>query len=396
MNPKQYDIFSNGIKQALANKIQSKIFIYCFSNNKSVWFPAFVTDYVDGFTSNWNTTEVYGKMDPIATFKNTVRTISLSFDVPSNDLITAAKNATSIDNIIEGLYPIYTSDLYGISTLSSPPLFRVKFANFIENAGFAQGSSHEYDENNNSGLLCYFRNFDFKPDMAQGVLEVDNRIYPKLIKVSLSLNVIHEHALGQQRLGNNIYPRVSINASTFSHRFGASKSSAEVQEAMKKHSEALKQLQGNTETGLPVKGAPVAGTAQDTASAPVDPQGDPNKPKGSASAKTESEDNEKSGQDKKEKQDKKKADAGKPVNGNQTSQKPNTTIDSEKIPWVQTGKEKSAQAIRNAQRYEIAHSTEQFYNFRKSPLFEERRQLYLRGFTPTKYEVVNFDEGESF
>lgn len=233
------DIFSNGIKQALANKIQSKIYIYSFSTNERFYFPAFVTDFTDSFQSNWNMTEVYGKMDPIATFKNTSRAINISFDLPSNGT-DALVNAGNIDRIIQGLYPVYTKDLGGISILSSPPLFRIKFANFIENANVKQ--TDKVDNYLSSGLLGYFKNFDFKPDMSQGVLEIDNRIFPKLIKVSLAFNIIHEHVLGYQRTDKGLLPRIHINKATFSHRF-AQDPKAELAKAIEaKEAESYKKI----------------------------------------------------------------------------------------------------------------------------------------------------------
>lgn len=43
----------------------------------SVSFYAFVTSFSDNMTSNWNEEQVYGRPDPIGTFQNTSRKISL-------------------------------------------------------------------------------------------------------------------------------------------------------------------------------------------------------------------------------------------------------------------------------------------------------------------------------
>lgn len=207
----------------LFNNVQSKIIIYSFSTDKMIYFPAFVTDFSDAFTSNWNSTEVYGKMDPISTFKSTTRTINISFDIPnySSDVVY---NNSSLDNLITGLYPIYNKNDNGTSLMTSPPLFRIKFANLIENNGYRQKKDKISNTNDDptleKGLLGFFKSFDYKPDFTQGVYELEDKIFPKLIKVSLSFNVIHEHSLGNQRIGNQKSTRNDVNGpNTFPHRF---------------------------------------------------------------------------------------------------------------------------------------------------------------------------------
>ena len=48
-----------------------------------VSFKAFLTGLDDSFESSWNETSVYARMDPIWTFQNTKRTISVSFTIPA-------------------------------------------------------------------------------------------------------------------------------------------------------------------------------------------------------------------------------------------------------------------------------------------------------------------------
>lgn len=213
----------------LLNKAQSKIIIYSFSANEMMFFPAFVTDFSDAFTSNWNITDVYGKMDPIATFKNTVRVINLSFDLPSYDTIDAENNNKYLDKLISGLYPIYSENTgLGTNIMTSPPLFRIKFSNLIQNNGIEQAKSQDINSVDNvnkdptliQGLLGFFKSFDYKPDFSQGVLEIENKIFPKLVKVSLSYNVIHEHALGNKISGNEKINRNTANGYVnFPHGF---------------------------------------------------------------------------------------------------------------------------------------------------------------------------------
>lgn len=189
-----------------------RIEMYSFSNTRfknlysTISFPAFVTDFTDSFKSNWNEEEVMGKMDPVVTFKNTRRSISLSFDVPSDSIETAMFNLDQIDFLIKGLYPIYDKGKYGTAVMVSPPMFRVRFSNLVRNSG-----QRENGKTLRTGLLSYIQGFDFKPAVDSGFfVDKYGNLYPKLIKVNLALNIIHEQPLGNYKDGDLVKPRVNF------------------------------------------------------------------------------------------------------------------------------------------------------------------------------------------
>lgn len=189
------------------------IYIYSYSVNTRVQFPVFLTSYSDDFKSSWTPVTVLGKMDPISTYKNTSRTISVGFDVPNESIQQAMENMQKIDALIKGMYPVYSSDggIGGTYVIGSPPIFRVKFANFISNV--SQTDEIPADNNSlNSGLLCHIPDFKFSPDVSSGFFISENKIYPKLIKVSLILNIIHENPLGNEKVSitgdNKPVPRI--------------------------------------------------------------------------------------------------------------------------------------------------------------------------------------------
>ena len=72
-----------------------------------VEFIAFLNSFSQTFTSNWNTQEVIGRMDSLATFKNTTRTISVAWELPSGDLESAADNLNRCNQLVNLLYPSY-------------------------------------------------------------------------------------------------------------------------------------------------------------------------------------------------------------------------------------------------------------------------------------------------
>lgn len=195
----------------------------------TVRFAAFLTAFQDNFKSNWQSQEVYGRMDPISTFKNTVRSISFSFDVPSYEPLEAAMNGAKIDAIIQGMYPTYKEGELDTSIIQTPPLFKVFLPNLIED-----GVSKP--------LIGFFDSFAFKPKVDSGfftetyktlldasiiqpegsrflkeksdtdVISPGARykservfILPKLLQVDIVFNILHDSPLG--RNSNNLKPR---------------------------------------------------------------------------------------------------------------------------------------------------------------------------------------------
>ncbi len=162
------------------------ITITSLTSGANIIFGAFITDFSDEYKSNWNTQEIYGRMDPVYTYKNTIRKISLGFDVPAGNLESAKSNVASISSLIRGLYPMYQEHpgAAGGAVISSPPLFKIKFKNLIKSI------------TNQASLLGWIDGYSYKPDIEKGFFADDENIYPKLFKVSFNFNVIHDHPLG--------------------------------------------------------------------------------------------------------------------------------------------------------------------------------------------------------
>ena len=180
-----------------AQNTDSILKFYSLVSGYEVHFKAFITDISDNFQSSWNTEQVFGRMDPMGSFQNTKRVISVGWDIPAASLEEAISNMNAISTLTSMLYPGYSANpvtLKGDSTfttansMSRSPLVRVKFANII-----SKGTGDSAQE---SGLLGWIDGVNIQPNVEQGFIIDNKKHYPKLYKLSINLNVLHEHDLG--------------------------------------------------------------------------------------------------------------------------------------------------------------------------------------------------------
>lgn len=222
------------LSDAVENYITStnaKLTIKSVVTDTKVEFPAFLTDFSQTFDATWNTEDVFGRMDPIATYQGTKRTMSLGFDVPAGSLTAAQGNLARCAELVKMVYPIYNEK--GI--LSKPPLVRIRFANLIrgllliEEEGTATGggggsvtgvtekkgqfklaegqdATADFDDVTITGdkttseygmLLGWISGLSWKPNLEMGMFTTGEEFYPKVISLSFSYNILHEQTLSQ-------------------------------------------------------------------------------------------------------------------------------------------------------------------------------------------------------
>lgn len=170
-------------------KIESMIFKDPFDESDSiVSFYAFVTSFSDNMTSNWNEEQVYGRPDPIGTFQNTSRKISLAFDIPAKDLQEAKGNLYNINKVKQFMYPAYSSNTQNNTSanalsLAKSPLVRLSFANLIQNL-------------DGDGLLGWINSFSATPVVDMGMFNQGGNLYPKVYNATIDFTPQHEFDLG--------------------------------------------------------------------------------------------------------------------------------------------------------------------------------------------------------
>jgi hypothetical protein len=187
------EIFRNGdASDAYANRKALYLSFFHLASKLEINFKAFVTSYGENFSSDYNFENVFGRNDPIATFKQTTRRINISWSIPAASLEEAKTNLARCNRLAQFMYPAYTST--GANTLSKPPLMKVRFANLIRNAarGMDPGAR-------TSGLLSAVNNLSINPvfDDSSGFFDPGvGTLFPKVIDVSCDITVLHEHNMG--------------------------------------------------------------------------------------------------------------------------------------------------------------------------------------------------------
>jgi len=142
---------------ALLNDEFFKIHFEHLATQQKVSFKGWVTSFSDSFNSSWNEQTVYGRMDPLATFQGTSRTISLGFDVVAKNLQEATTNLANISRLIEFLYPVYNdTERSNQNTLKAAPLLGLRWTNLVFNADGGQK------------LIGWVDGIDYGPDISQG------------------------------------------------------------------------------------------------------------------------------------------------------------------------------------------------------------------------------------
>jgi len=158
------------------------------ATGRYVSFPAFVENFSDAYTSDWNSEQVFGRMDPIATFSHTRRAISVAWVIPADSIERARQNMERINILLQMLYPLYTKR-EGATTMNMGPLMRIRYLNLMQRA------------DSNEGLLGYVNGFTMDPLTEEGSFYGTGtggspEIFPKTVRLNFELTVLHEHSLG--------------------------------------------------------------------------------------------------------------------------------------------------------------------------------------------------------
>jgi len=149
--------------------------------DREVFFECAQLSVVNRFTPNWNAEPAYGKMDPIATYANTSRTVDIDFTVFGKQIDTSKSLQSNADLLVKLQYPKYQESQGGL-LLAGPPVFKVSV---LDNKLY-------------SIFQGYFTSFGITPGSSQGVppLYDGNRFYERQYEFALGMQVLHSYVPG--------------------------------------------------------------------------------------------------------------------------------------------------------------------------------------------------------
>lgn len=175
-------------------------------SESGVSFKAFIQALNESYVSDWSEEAVYGRADPIRMFKQTSRTLTLSFIAPAATEGEGFENLAKVQKLVTFLYPNYT-EVQNALTISQSPLIRLKVMNLISSMehNTTPGSSFQnlYQDGNSDigkGLLGVITNVAINHNLENPDVGVfapsPGVVIPKAIEITIDFKVIHEQPLG--------------------------------------------------------------------------------------------------------------------------------------------------------------------------------------------------------
>tara|TARA_R100000008_G_scaffold81076_1_gene64005 strand:- start:1956 stop:2837 length:882 start_codon:yes stop_codon:yes gene_type:complete len=164
------------------------------------------------FSPHYNSEAVYGRMDPILTYQNTSRTMSIQFSCQAHHMLDGplgvVNNIRNLNLLTQLLYPAYQNVAANqhtpLAILKSPPFFKITYGNYVGSfeptgeilgsegglTGVIENFSHELGEIPRNAAMA-----PLKKKMGKAG-EPRYRVVPREIKVSFQFQVIHDKLVG--------------------------------------------------------------------------------------------------------------------------------------------------------------------------------------------------------
>ncbi len=153
---------------------------------RTIYFRPFITSFNESFSPEWSKQSYFGRVDPVATYQSTGRTITLGFKMVAfgpEDLKTIYQKLGWLSSLV---YPEYDKDLLYLSG----PVARMRIGDVINAVG-PEGCR---------GLPGIIESLDF--DYTEALWELKSGFkVPRNINVSLTFSVLHDRPIGRGEAG---------------------------------------------------------------------------------------------------------------------------------------------------------------------------------------------------
>lgn len=138
-----------------------------------------VTSFTDSFKANWTESLAIGKMDNIASYSNTVRSISTGLILIAESNKAAQRNMAQASRLVSFAYPSYNGDGQMIR-----PFVKLRLMNLISDGA-------------GGPLNGYLKEVSLDHDLQDAVFfDGGGNAYPKNLTINLTFEVLHTDSLG--------------------------------------------------------------------------------------------------------------------------------------------------------------------------------------------------------
>lgn len=192
---KDLDIKTNML-DSFRGYVQEKLvqITYPATGESIIFNSGIVEDFSDNFNANWTAEQSYGRMDSIANYSNTTRSMQVRLILIAESAGIAVRNMGQMGKMAQFLYPTYDGGV-----LKDRPLLQVKMMNLIQ------------DAQTNGPLLGYITSLNHTFDLKEGVFEMVGQgdeegqffLYPKYLTINFDFNPLHSQRLGFDSSGKD-------------------------------------------------------------------------------------------------------------------------------------------------------------------------------------------------
>ena len=170
---------------------------------------AAVESFTDSYSCNFNQETVFGRTDPLPSYQNTTRSISMQLVLVADNLGLGTKNLTDAKAIAAMLYPDYNK--HGNQyVFSRAPVVQMRWVNMITDSealnrqGMLAGTigNYTFTPDPEAGYFEYGPNSDASvPDSLMQPYDYDLQgskigLVPKVIRLSLDFAPLHQGTIG--------------------------------------------------------------------------------------------------------------------------------------------------------------------------------------------------------
>lgn len=154
--------------------------------SKRIYFRAFLTNFSESLTPEFNAEKTFGRVDAIPLYKGTARTFSIGWKIAAMSPAGFSAMWKKVNNLAKMMYPTYKNGV-----MHRAPVFRVRIGDVM-----ADGAGRGLAGFASSGLELDYSNAPWETNKFTQETNIELGKGPMIIEARLGFTVIHEQNPG--------------------------------------------------------------------------------------------------------------------------------------------------------------------------------------------------------